>query len=145
MLSKQSLITVKAVSARKSTLSMPVFSRSDIANWVVSSSFAETATGINSWRGSGEITTPAAWTDECRAQPSSRRAISISSLTWGFEAISFLSSGTCSRAREMLTLRPRTGGGMSFEILSTSAKGISSARPTSLMAAFEASVPKVMI
>src|SRR5215213_5803280 len=66
MLIKQSFITVKAVSAKKSILSMPVFSRSDITYCVVSSSLPETATGINSWSGSGEITTPAATTDRRR-------------------------------------------------------------------------------
>ena len=48
MLIKQSFITVKAVSAKKSILSMPVFSRSDMTYCVVSSSFPETATGISS-------------------------------------------------------------------------------------------------
>jgi hypothetical protein len=145
MLFKQSFITVKAVSAKKSILSMPVFSRSDMTYWVVSSSFPETAIGMSSWSGTGAITTPAACTEEWRAHPSRRRAISINSLTVGLVSISFLSSGTCSRAWVRETFRPRTGGGISLAIRSTSAYGISRARPTSLIAALDARVPKVMI
>ena len=46
-----------------------------------------------------------------------------------------LSSGTISIASEMLTLRPRIGGGIIFAIFSTSPYGILSARPTSFIAA----------
>src|SRR5437868_10227803 len=45
----------------------------------------------------------------------------------------------------MLTFRPRTGGGIILDIRSTSEYGISSARPTSLIAARDARVPKVTI
>ena len=63
MLFKQSLIMVSVLSARKSILSTPTFSRSVISYCVVTSSLAETAMGINSCSGSGVITTPAACTD----------------------------------------------------------------------------------
>ncbi len=68
------------------------------------------------------MTTPAAWTDVCLEHPSSLNARSTRSATFLSESTAFLSSGTCSSAWLMLTFLPRTGGGISFAIRSTSAK-----------------------
>ena len=56
-----------------------------MSNWVVTSSVLplNEARGTNSVRGTGEITTPAAWVEAWRVVPSSRREMSISSLTFG--------------------------------------------------------------
>ncbi len=89
---------VSVVRPRKSILSMPVFSRSDISNCVVNSCLLLTATGINSSSGTGLMTTPAAWTEEWRAQPSSRLAMSMTFLTCGSVSIACFSSGTVSMA-----------------------------------------------
>ena len=121
ILFKQSLITVKAVSARKSIFSIPVFSKSDMEYCVVNSSLDETATGISSRSGVGEITTPAACTEACLAQPSRRFAKSINSLTCGLLSTAERNSDTCSSACAILTLRPLMGGGINLAILSTSA------------------------
>jgi len=45
---RQSSMMVSVVRARKSILSIPVFSRSDMTNWVVSSSFCPLQTGTSS-------------------------------------------------------------------------------------------------
>ena len=121
MLSKQSLMMVSVLSARKSIFKTPTFSRSDISYWVVTSSLLLTAIGISSCKGFGVITTPAAWTEEWRAQPSKRRARSITCRTFASVSIALPSSGTCSTACAIVTFRPRTGGGISFEMRSTSA------------------------
>ncbi len=53
--------------------------------WVVTPSAPplKDASGTRSVRGTGEITTPAAWVEAWRVVPSSRREMSISSLTLG--------------------------------------------------------------
>jgi hypothetical protein len=56
-----------------------------MSNWVVTPSVPplNEARGTRSVRGTGEITTPAACVDAWRVVPSSRREMSISSLTLG--------------------------------------------------------------
>jgi hypothetical protein len=54
-----------------------------MSNCVVMSAVFPLKSGTRSVSGTGEITTPAAWVEACRVVPSSRREMSMSSLTLG--------------------------------------------------------------
>ena len=57
----------------RSIFSMPAFSRSFMANWLMTTSFI-LQSGMNSTSGLSAMTTPAAWVEAWRASPSSLRA-----------------------------------------------------------------------
>ena len=65
-----SSMMVSVVSPRKSILSRPSFSRPFMSYWVTISSRFVLYSGTSSFSGSGEITTPAACTEQLRARPS---------------------------------------------------------------------------
>ena len=69
-------------SPRKSIFRSPSSSRVVMVNWVTTDS-SLFARGTYSSTGSAVITTPAAWVEACRGIPSTFRAVSSSSRTWG--------------------------------------------------------------
>ena len=110
--------------------------------WVTISSLLVRYSGTSSLSGCGAITTPAAWTPALRAIPSRRRATSSTSPTRGSFWLAWANPGSMRMASASEMFRTL---GTILVMRSTSAKLMSSTRPTSLMAARAPSVPMVMI
>ncbi len=133
---------VSVVRPRKSIFNRPIFSMATMSKAVTISSFLVLCSGTSSVSGLGEITTPAAWTPELRTMPSSLFAVSINSRIWPSFSMASRSCGESSMAWSSVML---SCVGTILAMRSTSAYGMSMARPTSLIAALAAMVPKVMI
>ena len=130
------------VKPRKSNFSRASLSSPFISYWVTISSLFVLYKGTISRSGCGDITTPAACTDALRDMPSSFNATFSTSRTRGSRLASDSKPGSCANASFSLMFNV---GGTSLVSLSTSAKVMSSTRPTSFNAALELSVPNVMI
>ena len=117
-----------------------------MAYWVTgvlwSSPLVGRCSGTCSFRGSSEMTMPAAWVLECRVVPSSPLAVSTRVLMLSSAPYTSRSSSLSSSALSSVMW---SLGGTSRAILSTSAYGIAKARPTSRIDARAPRVPKVMI
>ena len=115
--SRASLSTVRVLSPRKSIFNSPSSSMVFIGNWVTRvSSFLDN--GTYSTRGLPEITTPAAWVEECLGIPSKDLEISIRYFTLSSSSYCLLSSGFISIALSMVML---SSIGIILAITSTSA------------------------
>ena len=116
----QSSMRVSVRRPRKSIFRRPMRSTPCMSNWVVMPSALplNDARGRYSVSGRGAITTPAAWVDACRVVPSSRREMSISSLTFGSFWYASWRAGDSASALSSVIFRSK---GIIFAILSTSA------------------------
>ncbi len=137
-------MTVSVRSPRKSIFKSPSSSIVVIVNWVVTIPSVPLASGTYSSIGFCEITTPAAWVDECLGSPSKRFDISIKRVTRSSFSYMERSSGFILSARSIVMEAPGSFG-MLLAMLSTNAYGKSMTRPTSRITPLAANVPNVII